>query len=247
MKRNEKQQYKIIIKRRRDIQAQVDRSEDPGGQHHHRSVKVPKHTGSSRKQAGLSLVEMLISLAITAMLLTATMVAIDASFYAYASAAESASTQTSTRLVINRLLTLVRTSTAHGPLLNDAGVSPPVVFIDNEAVSSYIELIDSSGNLLVIDYRPDGVNPDNGTIFVTTTPYGSVQSFEQPLISGVRTCEFQLRRRKDYDGVWVLERGSINFEVVPESGNTLALAVEQGGGTLPPIQVVASTMPRKLD
>ncbi|MCG8511438.1 MAG: hypothetical protein MI741_19665, partial [Rhodospirillales bacterium] len=60
--------------------------------------------------------ELLISLAITAMLLTATMVAIDASFKAYAAAAETASTQTATRMIVNRLLAMVRTSSAHGPL-----------------------------------------------------------------------------------------------------------------------------------
>ena len=52
----------------------------------HKSDFRPKRSRS----AGLSLVELLVSLAITAMLLTATMVAIDASFQAYAAAAESA-------------------------------------------------------------------------------------------------------------------------------------------------------------
>lgn len=73
--------------------------------------------GPTDQARGLSIVELLISLAIVAMLLTATMVAIDASFYAYASAAESASTQTTTRLAVHRLNALIRTSTAHGPLL----------------------------------------------------------------------------------------------------------------------------------
>lgn len=79
-------------------------------------LQTLSYRGAVRPAAGLSIVELLISLAITAMLLTATMVAIDASFYAYASAAESASTQTTTRLAVHRLNALIRTSSAHGPL-----------------------------------------------------------------------------------------------------------------------------------
>jgi len=240
-----KQLSKVAGHRKGGQKIHVDRSIDTGQPKHHRGMKVAKHSTASRK-FGLSLVELLISLAITAMLLTATMVAIDASFYAYATAAESASTQTSMRLVTHRLLTLIRTSTAHGPLEDDATVTPAVVFVNDEATSNYIELIDIDGNLLVIDYRADSENPENGTIYVTTTVYGSIQAVEQPLISGVRTCQFQLRRRKDNEGVWILERGSINFEVVPEAGNTVALALEEGA-SLQPIQLVASTMPRKLD
>jgi len=191
-------------------------------------------TRRRRRSAGLSLVEMLISLAITAMLLTATMVAIDASFQAYASAAESASTQTSTRLVVHRLLTLMRTSTAHGPLLPDADAT----LSGNTLTSNYIELIDPEGNQIRLDY-----DAGDEMLYITVTPFGGTVATREPLIGGVSACEFKMIRRLDDDGVWVLERGSIDFTVQADEDSSLAIEAE---GT-EPIRVIASTMPRKLE
>ncbi len=194
-----------------------------------------------RRCAGLSLVELLVSLAITAMLLTATMVAIDASFRAYASAAETASKQTSTRLVTHRLLTLLRTSTAHGPLEPSSDPDWPVVIPGkdtNMLESKYIELIDSRGNYVRVEYRAD-----DKELWVITQPYGSTTAEAQPLLGGVSECTFHLRRRMDEHGVLVLERGSIDLKVERDQDNTLA--IESGNDT--PIRVIASTMPRRLE
>lgn len=188
----------------------------------------------TRRRLGLSLVEMLISLAITAMLLTATMVAIDASFQAYAAAAESASTQTSTRLVTHRLLTLMRTSTAHGPLLTETGVT----LVGNTLTSPYIELLDPDGNLIRLEY-----DATDEMLYVTITPFGGSVATKQPLLGGVTQCEFKLIRRLDDDGVWILERGSIDFTVQPDEDTSLAIE----GDAAEAIRVVASTMPRKLE
>lgn len=187
-----------------------------------------------RRSLGLSLVEMLISLAVTAMLLTATMVAINASFKAYAAAAESASTQTSTRLIVHRLLGLMRTSTAHGPLQPGAGVT----LSGYTLTSDYIELIDPDGNLIRLDY----VAADK-MIYATVTPYGGSVATQEPALGGVTQCEFKLTRRLDDDGVWVLERGSIDFTVEPDADASLAIE----GDATQPIRVIASTMPRKLE
>jgi len=203
-----------------------------------RTTKQVKRRGIRRRSVGLSLVEMLISLAITAMLLTATMVAIDASFRAYAAAAEDASTQTTTRLVVHKLLTLMRTSTAHGPLLADSSTTPPVTISGRTITSHYMDLLDPNGDLIRLEYRAD-----EDMIYVTVTPFGASVSTAQPLLGGVTDCQFILTRRLDDDGVWVLERGSIDFTVVSDSDSSLALE----GDEAPPMRVVASTMPRKLD
>jgi prepilin-type N-terminal cleavage/methylation domain-containing protein len=189
---------------------------------------------TTRARRGLTIIELLVSLAITAMLLTATMVAIDASFRAYASAAESASTQTSTRLVVHRLLTMVRTSTAHGPLLEETGVTRTGDTLD----SPYIELLDQQGNLIRIDYTAA-----EQTMYVTTTPAGGSVSTRVPMLGGVTQCNFHLTRRLDDDGIWVLARGSIDFTVQPDDDASLELEM----GQTAPIRVVASTMPRRLD
>ena len=195
-------------------------------------------TRRRRSRAGLSLVEMLISLAITALLLTATMVAIDTSFQAYAAAAESASTQTSTRLVVHRLLSLVRTSTAHGPLLPDSAVDPPVTLAGNTLTANYLELVDSDGNVIRLEYESA-----DEMLYVTVTPYGGSIATREPLLGGVTNCSFQLVRRLDDEGVWVLERGSIDFTVEPDADTSLALE----GDAAEPMRVIASTMPRKLE
>ncbi len=189
---------------------------------------------SRRRSAGLSLVEMLISLAITAMLMTATVVAIDASFRAYAAAAESASTQTTTRLVVHRLLTLMRTSTAHGPLLPETDVT----LSGNTLTSPFIELVDPSGNLIRLEYESA-----DQMLYVTITPFGGSVATKEPLLGGVTQCQFMLNRRMDDDGVWVLERGSIDFNVEPDSDTSLAIE----GDAAEPMRVIASTMPRKLE
>ncbi|MEM9345135.1 MAG: prepilin-type N-terminal cleavage/methylation domain-containing protein [Planctomycetota bacterium] len=187
-----------------------------------------------RRRLGLSLVEMLISLAITALLLTATMVAIDASFQAYAAAAESASTQTSTRLVTHRLLSLMRTSTAHGPLLPETNVT----LSGTTLTSYYIELLDPDGNLIRLEY--DGTDD---MLYVTVTPFGGSVATKEPLLGGVTQCEFKLIRRLDDDGVWILDRGTIDFTVEPDADTSLAIE----GDAAEAMRVIASTMPRKLE
>lgn len=191
------------------------------------------------RRRGLSLVELIISLSITALLLSAVMVALDASFRAYASAAESASTQTTTRLVVHRLLTLVRTSTAHGPLVPDTSTTPSVTLTGKHTINAhYMDLVDPKGDLIRLEYRAD-----EEMIYVSVTPYGGSVTTTEPLLGGVSACQFVLTRRLDDDGVWVLERGSVDFTVEPDTDTSLAIE----GNATPPVRVVASTMPRKLD
>jgi len=199
----------------------------------------PRRPRRRRRSLGLSLVELLISLSITAMLLTAVMVALDASFQAYASAAESASTQTTTRLVVHRTLTLVRTSTAHGPLAPDGSTTPPVTLAGTSTISShYMDLVDPKGDLIRLEY-----DATDETLYITVTPYGGSVATREPLLGGVSACQFTLTRRLDDDGVWVLERGSMDFTVEPDTDTSLAIE----GDNTPPVRVIASTMPRKFE
>ncbi len=199
----------------------------------------------NHKSRGLSLVELLVSLAITAMLLTATMVAIDASFQAYAAAAESASTQTATRMVVNRLLTLIRTSTAHGPLLDDPTDTPPVVLLaDGQTLESYyITLLNPQGDLIRIEYRDATHATTPNQLWLIIDPVGGGPQQSQPIMGGITDAKFFIHRRFDSEGVLVLERGSIDMTV--EADDAASLALE--GANLPPIRVIASTMPRKLN
>lgn len=205
---------------------------------HHPPHKTKHQRATRHRSAGLSLVESLVSLAIVAALLTATMVAVDASFQAYAAAAESASTQTTTRMVVHRLLNLVRTSTAHGPLQPNGAANPPVTLTGNTIESNYIELIDNQGRLVTIVY-----DTANQQLNYSIDPLDGSTVVTQPLLGGVTNCVFHATRRTNRDGLIVLERASIDLTVVPDADSSLAIenaeAVE--------VRVVASTKPRRLD
>jgi prepilin-type N-terminal cleavage/methylation domain-containing protein len=204
-----------------------------------RSIKLQRPIRRPRTLGrGVSLVELLIALAISAMLLTATMVATDACFKAYANAAEQASSQAATRMVSQRLLTMLRTSTAQGPLVPDGAANPPVTLSGSTISSNFIEMIDSSNKLIKIEY--DSVSDE---LRMTRSDLGGGNAVTQPLLSGVTAAQFSLLRRKGNDGLWVLERGTMDLTVVPGSDSTLSLE----DGVIDPIRVIASTMPRKLE
>lgn len=175
---------------------------------------------------------------ISAMLLTATMVALDASFRAYASAAEQASTQAATRMIVNRLLMVIRNSTAHGPLLPNLALVPPVTLDGNVITSNFIDLIDTNGTQLRIEYR--NATQELWLIDSTDPILGPI---EQPLLGGVTNAQFFAVRRQDDDGVWVLDRATMDITVQPDPDTTVAIETSDS----PPIRLIASTMPRKLE
>jgi prepilin-type N-terminal cleavage/methylation domain-containing protein len=69
----------------------------------------------SRRRRGMGLVELMISLALAATLLTAVGAALDASFKSYRVNEEQSSLIQRTRLTLNRITTAVRTSKLHQP------------------------------------------------------------------------------------------------------------------------------------
>jgi hypothetical protein len=181
---------------------------------------------------------MLTALAITAMLLTATMVATDASFKAYAQTAAQASTQAATRMVTHRLMSMVRTSTAHGPLMPDAGAQPPITLNGDTITSNFLELVDSRNNLVRVEYRVQ-----EQELWATITPLAGGAATSQPLLAGVTDCTFFAHRRVSEGNVFVLERATMDLTAQPPADAT----VELENGKPRPVRVVASTMPRQLE
>jgi len=213
--------------------------------------RSPRDGRSHSRDRGLSLIELLLALAISAMLLTATMVALDVSFKAYADAAEQASTQAATRMVINRMLTLMRTSTEHDPLTpiviappnplpaEGQGVRVPLVATLNGNIitSNFIEMTDSNNNFIHVAY-----DNTQGMLFLTITPAGGGAVQTQPLLGGVTNAQFSFARRLDNDGLWVLDRGTMDLTVQADTDATMAIE----NGNAPPIRMIASTKPRKI-
>ena len=207
-------------------------------------MNPPPNRPCRRRCRGLSLPELLISLAISAALLVATMVAVDTSFRAYADATEQASTQAATRMVINRLLMLIRTSTAHGPLMPNPLANPPVTLNGNMITSSFIEIEAPNNDILRIEYRPN-----DQELWLLTTPAGGGITQAQPVLGGVTNAQFFATRRENNQGIWVLERGTVDLSVMPDDDATLDLEQRKASErrTATPIRVIASTKPRKIE
>lgn len=211
-----------------------------------------------RARRAFSLIEMQIALTISAVLLTATMVALDTMFKGYEVNADSASTHVVSRIAVNRVLTLVRTGTEFGP------VSANVFDIwQNPVAADYFEFVserDASGNptkVTTIEYRYAdhgaqrrswGLRGTPPTLPFTPTGPGSLWLVETDLtgsavrefmlLERVQTCLFVLR----YGRGPVLERATIDLTVEPEVPEAVQLHTEQTPQT---VRIVASAMPRQ--
>ena len=182
---------------------------------------------------GFNLVEMLIALVITAVLLTATMVALDASFMAYQATTEEASTHTISRLIMNRMLTLIRTGREFGPF--------PVNPQDSLVQDDFIQFLTPNGEVLELRW----VELEEA-LYVIRDPGGVDEAWHLLLEGVVRqddpnnpgdyirpfTLEYKLGRK--------LYRATIDLTVVPDDNMSVTL----DGDNQRVIRLVASAMPR---
>ncbi|MFK7961777.1 MAG: type II secretion system protein J [Phycisphaerales bacterium] len=113
------------------------------------NVRLHRRGGAASRRArrGFNLVELLMALSISSILLTATMVAMDASFNAYQRTTESASTQTIGRLTMHRLQTMIRSGTDFEPR--------PATPLITQIESNFLEITDAGGDTVRIEWRSD--------------------------------------------------------------------------------------------
>lgn len=187
---------------------------------------VHRHRRPVRRR-GFNLVEVLIALAITASLLAATLVALDASFRAYQSTTEEVSTQSIGRIVMHRVLTLFRTGTEFGPFPEDPRVT--------RIRSDFIEFRTQEGDVVTIRwdrsnevllYELDGQAPVellDGVVGTRDADGNLLEPF---------TLEFEQGRR--------LYRASIDLTVEPND----VIQLDLEGDLARPIRLVGSAMPR---
>ena len=182
---------------------------------------------------GFNLIEMLIALAITATLLAAVMVALHASFMAYQSTTELASTHTIARLVMHRMLALIRTGQEFGPFPNNPQ--------DSIVVSNEIEFLTPAGNLVVIEWieTANATHPQPNALYAVInggTPQLMLEGVVQIDGAGMQitpfTLEYELGRR--------LHRATIDLTIVPDDN----MSVTIDGDNQQQIRLVASAMPR---
>lgn len=191
------------------------------------TIRGTTRTATRAVRRGFSLVEVLIALAITASLLTATLVALDASFTAYQSTTEQVSSQSIGRIVMHRALTLIRTGTNFGPFPVDPKVS--------RIKSDFIQFETQDGEVVQITwdrptrrllYAVDGQPPVpllDGVVGTTDEDGETAEPF---------TLEFKQGSR--------LYRATIDLTIRPDDLVDLDLEGENDGL----IRLVGSAMPR---
>ncbi|HEV8605963.1 MAG TPA: prepilin-type N-terminal cleavage/methylation domain-containing protein [Tepidisphaeraceae bacterium] len=101
-------------------------------------------TNLNIKRRGVGLVELLLALAISALLLTATAVAVDASFKAYSNNQEESSLLQQGRMALNRMVTSIRTSDSHAPT-------------DTKLLSDFKNGLKTTGSAIAM-FQEDGTN-----------------------------------------------------------------------------------------
>lgn len=191
---------------------------------------APMRHDRRRLRRGFNLVEMLLALAISAVLLTATMVALRASFDAYQRTTEVASTHTVGRLALHRMLAMIRVGTEFAP--------PPDDPQDPIKTSNFIDFRLPSGDVMSLEW-----DPDDEALYVVVGGAGGprfallegVQAQFDP-DSGEPIPPFTL----EYERGFRLYRATIDLAVVPDDNQS----VELDGDNNEVIRLVATAMPR---
>ncbi len=203
-----------------------------------------KPTNHRNQHRGFNLVELLIAMAITAVLMVAVMTSLHASFMAYQTTTEEASTHTISRLVMNRMLTMIRTGREFGPI--------PTNPLDQTVTSDLIDFRTSTGSVITLEWKaqpdaahgyPQGqalyVTLDNGTTVTTSLLLEGVTPQYDPPTStdeNDRIKPFTLQFEKGF----TLYRATIDLAVTPDDN----MSVQLDGNNASLIRLVASAMPR---
>ncbi len=195
----------------------------------------PRHIPRPRRvRRGFNLVELLMALSITATLLTATMVALDASFMAYQNTTEVASTHTISRLAMHRILTMIRTGQDFRPR--------PLAPQDRIEESDFIDFRLPGGNVVTVEWdqaeealyiRPGGAGNPRYLILE-----GVIEQFYPT--GHPREGELIMPFTLEYELGFELYRATIDIAVQPDDNMNVGL----DGNRNEIIRLVATSMPR---
>jgi prepilin-type N-terminal cleavage/methylation domain-containing protein len=195
------------------------------------------------RRPGFSVVEMLIAIAITASLLTATLAAFDASWRSYRYTTEAASSHVVSRIVATRLLTLIRTGSEFGPFPDDVldAAQNPLTSNSLEFVTEADRVADN-GRITRIERRsaPDPDGPFELWYVIVDGSQDPPEVIEQrPLLRNVSEAMFIL----EYEPGPRLIRATIDLTINPNDDRAVAVRI---GEATPTIRLVASAVPRQL-
>lgn len=195
-------------------------------------VARPKAPGP-RARHGVTLLELLLALSISAVLLVATAVATDASFRAYQTNQEQSTLLQRSRIAIDRLTTIIRTTKDHLPYSTTAAAN----FKSGQTVSDIgIDLFDVNG--VETDFHYDA--PTQRILAV-------VGGKTYVLASGVTAFSIKMAPMRSANslrtgGAWdLLQRATISM-TVRTGGNTSTASETTNTQT---VTLSASVMPRR--
>ena len=195
-----------------------------------RDDRCRRRTRVPMRRRAFNLVELLIALSITAMLLTATMVALDASFMAYQTTTEQASTQTIGRMAMHQMLTMIRSGEEFGPFPE----SPLERIVESDFIE--IRLVDG-GDVVTLEWRED----DEALYYIVGDEVHllleGVMAVTDP-DSGENIQPFTL----EYERGRSLFRATIDLTIRPDDN----MDVELDGDWVQPMRLVASAQPRGI-
>jgi prepilin-type N-terminal cleavage/methylation domain-containing protein len=191
---------------------------------------------------GFSMIEVLISLAISATLLTATLGALDSSFKAYKVTTEGASTNVVARIVMQRLTAMIRTGDSFGPYPVNP-ITTPEIQSDWIEFVSFNDPVNNIQRVTRLERRTStgGEGPFELWYMVTTYTNGSFTSENQaPLLVNLNDVTFTM----EYDVGPRLKRVTVDLIIQPDDLQDLAIGTNLEA---PVIRLVASASPRLND
>jgi len=202
------------------------------------------HTAFSirRTRRGFSMIEVLISLTISATLLTATLAALDSSFKGYKVTTEGASTNVVARIVMQRLTAMIRTGDSFGPYPINPITTPQIESNWIEFVS-FRDPANGIERVTRLERRDsEGANGPYELWYIATTyENGSfISEDEAPLLVALNKVHFDM----EYDVGPKLKRVTIDLIIRPDDLQDLAIG---SGLEAPTIRLVASAAPRMND
>ncbi|MCW5764397.1 MAG: prepilin-type N-terminal cleavage/methylation domain-containing protein [Phycisphaeraceae bacterium] len=193
-----------------------------------------------RSRRAFSLIEMLMAFTISATLLAASLVALDAMFKRYTVISDSASTHVISRVVMHRIMSMIRTGSEFGPYpadVLDASQNPAdytrIQFVsrnDAETGTRQVTTIERREPVTVTlgDDRYTQRGPFVLWLVIDTNTNGVVSRQERPLIDGVLNARFNL----EYEPGPRLVRATVDLTIAPQSSQYAKYDTSSGAWTM---------------
>ena len=198
-------------------------------------IHHPRHAAAAAVRRGVGLAEMLVALAISAALLSAVAVAIDASFKAYKINQEHSDLTQRARLAVHRITTMIRQTESHAP----ATTALTAQFATGATVTDTgVSMMDNSDPPKAVTFKYEPANQRLVAVFDGRT---------HPLCEGVVGFSVRLEPMRSprsirTGGSWdLLRRATILITV--RSNDSTALKGEGIGDQQ--VTISASAMPRR--